>query len=719
MFLRGERLNELRGRPRTAKARRIGLILIGIVVLGGVLAMRIEGIRWRVHVLALHATGQIPDLSFGDLLYMVKPGSGYFLEPLMRNRSPYQTIANPFAGLDASEEKGRELFLARCAACHGADGSGGEAAPALAGRPLTRGGSDWALFRTIRYGIPNTAMAPHGLPHEDVWHLVSFVRSLENHGLGEGMGSAHALADRNLSVSRDDLLAAARNTSDWLMFGGSYSSQRFTALTSINRDNVSRIAVQWIHQLSELGDDDRIVATPLVRDGIVFVTSPPGTVLAMDGSTGDVLWQWKKQLPEHVMPCCGFVNRGVALAGDRLIVGTLDAHLVALEARTGRQIWDATVANYREGYAVTGAPLVVGDIVVTGIGGGDYPTRGFIDAYDLKTGERRWRFNTIPGPGEPGHETWPGETWRTGGGASWSTGSYDPQLDLIYWGVGNPVPNHTRSARSGDNLYTNSVVALNAKTGKLAWHYQFTPNDDHDWDSVQTPVLADLPIDGQMRQLLLFANRNAFYYVLDRTNGQFIRAVPFAQQTWAKEIGADGRPVLLESGKATPEGTLVYPSAMGATNWWPPSFSPAANLFYIPTLERPGIFFSARENKPETGVLYPGGYTMYVPEQPFYTAVRALDPVTGELKWEYRFAPRTRVPSVGGLLSTAGGLLFGSDQGTFFALDSDSGRMLWKLETGANISAPPVTFSHGGRQFILITAGRALLALSLPATAGQ
>jgi alcohol dehydrogenase (cytochrome c) len=700
-------------RGSAGKIRLVWLTVMAVVLGVGVAAYAAEGLRWRIQVVALRAAGSIPDISWGDLAYMIKPGSGYYLAPLVRNRSPYQTILSPLGGKEAQAE-GAKLFLQRCAVCHGADGAGDEAAPALKSREFTHGSSDWAMFRTIRYGIANTPMVGHALDHADIWRLVLHVRSLASIEPDHDPAADAALANRQLAVSPEDLLSAGENTSDWLTFSGSYSSQRFTKLNQIDKSNVSRIAIQWIHQFEDISAEDRIVASPIVRDGVIFVTSPPGTLEALDAKTGEVLWRWKKQLPERVIPCCGFVNRGIALTGDRVILGTLDAHLIALDAKTGKQLWDVTMADYKEGFAMTGAPLAINDVVIAGIGGGDYPTRGFIDAYDIKTGERRWRFYTIPEPGQPGNETWKGDSWRTGGAGSWTTGSYDPKLNLIYWGVGNPVPNHSRGPRSGDNLYSNSVVALDADTGKLSWHFQFTPGDDHDWDSTQTPVLADLEVDGKLRQLLLFANRNAFYYVLDRTNGQFLRAMPFARQTWAKEILPSGKPVRAPGAEATPQGSLVYPSAMGATNWWPPSHSPTSGLFYIPLLDGPGIYFTGDAVVPDKGTLYPAGYTQYVPNQTFHTAVRAVDPVTGESKWEYRFPPRDRVPAAGGLLSSAGGLVFGSDRRMFFALDSDTGKMLWSLETGGSIAAAPISFARDGRQYILISAGRTLLAFALP-----
>jgi alcohol dehydrogenase (cytochrome c) len=403
----------------------------------------------------------------------------------------------------------------------------------------------------------------------------------------------------------------------------------------------------------------------------------------------------------------------VALLDETVFVGTLDAHLIALDASTGKAKWDKTITDYREGYSSTGAPLVVKDMVVVGIAGAEYGARGFIAAYDAKTGDQRWRVETVPAPGQKGNETWAGDSWRTGGASTWMTGTYDPELDLIFWGTGNPAPDYDASLRAGDNLYANSVLALKSATGELAWHFQYTPGDDHDWDAVQTPVLADIRAGGETRKLLLTANRNGFFYVLDRTTGQFLRAVPYVKQTWAERIDPNGRPIKRADAAATERGTLVFPGASGGTNWWPPTYSPVAQLFIVPALERPGIFFKSSGGERHGNEKILGGSVQGTAAS-HYTAVRALDPLTGELRWERRSNDRFDAADMSGLLSTAGGLVFTSDRSKLIALDVTDGHLLWSFEAGGSIHTPPATYTAGAEQFLVFAAGDVVIGMALP-----
>ena len=343
-------------------------------------------------------------------------------------------------------------------------------------------------------------------------------------------------------VTYDRILKAAQEPQNWLTYSGDYNSWRYSKLDQINPSNAGNLAVQWAFQSSELGQFE---TTPLVIDGVLYGTGQNNRAFALDARTGRAIWRYQRRLPDKVQACCGMVNRGFAALGDRLFMATLDAHVVALDMKTGNVIWDVEAADYHQAYVFTVAPLVVKDKIIVGVAGGEYGVRGFIDAYYADTGKRAWRFYTVPAAGEPGHETWAGDSWKTGGAPAWITGSYDPELNLIYWPTGNPSPSNSGVERGGDNLYSNSMLALDADTGKLKWHYQFTPHDLHDYDSTQIPVLLDAPWQGQPRKLLLHANRNGFLYVLDRTNGKFLSAKPFFERiTWAKEIGSDGRPVL-------------------------------------------------------------------------------------------------------------------------------------------------------------------------------
>lgn len=406
----------------------------------------------------------------------------------------------------------------------------------------------------------------------------------------------------------------------------------------------------------------------------------------------------------------GTVNRGVAIMDDKIFVASSDARLIALSANTGRKIWESSIEEDISLYGVTSAPLAYKDLVVTGIStkrGG----RGVIVAYDTDTGEERWRFHVVPGPGQKGNETWAGDSWRNGGASTWLTGSYDVEHDILYWGVGNPKPDYIKSLRKGDNLYSNSVVALQGSTGKILWHFQFSPGDNHDWDSAQIPVLVDHvfndkngnPSSEQKRKLLLWPNRNGFYYIMDRISGEFLKATSFVHQTWAERIDAKGRPVLKPGILHSPDGVLIFPSNKGGTNWWSPSYDPSLGLIYIPTLETGMVFFPGTKTN-----------TPPIPAGPIYTAVRALDAFTGDLRWEYRNKTRNKDNTTGSLLSTEGGIVFGSDMDNLFALDSRTGKELWSIATGEKIEGSPVTYSLNGKQFMAIAAGGNLLTFGLP-----
>jgi alcohol dehydrogenase (cytochrome c) len=501
-------------------------------------------------------------------------------------------------------------------------------------------------------------------------------------------------------VTFERLLRAAQEPHNWLTYSGSYASHRHSALNQLDRANVGILGVKWVYQMRAF---DKVETTPLVVDGIMYLTRPPNDVVALDAATGRPFWTYSRPVPASMPLCCGRVNRGVAILGDRLYMGTLDAKLVSLDARTGRVLWEKEVTGHRAGYSVTVSPLIVKDKVIVGIAGGEYGIRGFLDAYDAATGERVWRFYTIPGPGEKGNETWAGDSWKTGGAGTWLTGSYDPALNLIYWGTGNPSPDWNGDVRMGDNLYSCSVIALDADTGKLRWHFQFIPHDVHDYDAVQIPVLVDAPFRGRPRKLMYWAHRNAFFYVLDRETGEFLAAWPFASQTWAQGIDDKGRPIRKPDTEPTREGTLVYPGVQGGTNWYSPSFHPGTGLFYMTVWEYASIY---RKDDAEysPGRPFFGGGAPSVPRAPGYGALRALNPSTGKIAWEHKMHNKSQA----GVLSTAGGLVFGGDDGHFFALDAESGTELWRFNTGGTIAAGPITYLANGRQQVSIAAGGAI-----------
>ena len=507
-------------------------------------------------------------------------------------------------------------------------------------------------------------------------------------------------------VTFQDLLQGYRNPARWLTFSGDYSGQRHSPLKQITPENAHRLTAQWAFQTGIIPRRG-FEGTPLAADGVVYLTGPFNNAWALDARTGRPFWRYRRDLPTdltygNVSP----VNRGFGLLGDRLFMLTLDAHLVALDAKTGTLLWDSVLADYKIGYAATGAPLVVKDKVIVGISGGDFPTRGFIDAYNPKTGARLWRFYTVPGPGEPGSETWPAaDVMARGGGATWVTGSYDPELNLIYWGTGNPNPLYYGEDRKGTNLYTASIVALDPDTGTLKWTFQFSPHDTHDWDSTHVPVLAEIPIGGQPRKVVMVANRNGFFYVFDRATGQLLVGKPFSDTTWARELGPDGHPIVLNDGS---KGCL--PDQWGSTNYMPPSFDPALRLFFVTVRETCAVYHPVKE------AIVPGRIsnsgTVQRDAEHSYGVLRAIDPTTVERKWEFKYLS----PTMAGVMSTASGVVFaGDNEGNFMAFEARTGKNLWYYPTGSPLwGAAPMTYMVDGRQQVIIGSGTTVTAFAVP-----
>jgi alcohol dehydrogenase (cytochrome c) len=509
-------------------------------------------------------------------------------------------------------------------------------------------------------------------------------------------------------VTDADLRTGLNDASRWLTYSGDYSGRRHSPLREITPANVHRLKPLWIFQSGTLARGRGFETTPLVLDGVLYVTGSNNFGWALDARTGRRFWEYRRELPTDLTyGATAPVNRGFGILGDLLFMVTLDAHLLALDRRTGAVVWDVVLADYRLGYAATLAPLVVDGKVIVGISGGEYATRGFLDAYDPHDGTRVWRFHTIPAPGERGSETWPSaDVMARGGGATWMTGSYDPELDLLYWGTGNPNPDYYGADRIGDNLFTASLVAVEAQTGKLRWHYQFTPHDTHDWDSNHVPVLADITVGSALRRVVMVANRNGFFYVLDRATGELLLARPFTETTWAREIGPDGRPIVLN-----PDGSKgCLPDYWGGTNFMPPSFDPALGLFFVTARETCSTYHA---EPPElvAGETVLGGVVWVDRDFRAYGALRALDATTGERRWEFRYA----TPTLAGVMSTASGLVFaGDNEGNFLAFDSRTGENLWSYATGASIwGTAAMTHVLDGRQHVLIPSGGALIAFAL------
>ncbi len=510
-------------------------------------------------------------------------------------------------------------------------------------------------------------------------------------------------------ITYADILVGLSDPTRWITFSGDYSGRRHSPLTQITPANVHRLAPIWTFQTETLTRGRGFETTPLAYDGVLYVTGSNNFAWALDARTGRPFWTYSRELPDDLTyGASAPVNRGFGMLGDRLFMVTLDAHLLALDRRSGTVLWDIELADYKIGHAATLAPLVIDGKVIVGISGGEYPTRGFVDAYEPATGKRIWRFYTIPAPGEPGSETWPAspDVIARGGGTTWMTGSYDPDLDLIYWGTGNPNPDYYDADRPGDNLYTASIVALESATGRMRWHYQFSPHDTHDWDSNHVPVQADLVIGGRDRKVVMVANRNGFFYVLDRTDGELLLAKPFTDTTWAREIGADGRPIVLNR-----DGTSgCLPDQWGGTNFMPPSFDPALGLFFVSARETCATFVSrAPEYIP--GQTTTGG-VVWVDRDQAYGALRALDVQTGQRVWEFRYT----TPTMAGVMSTAAGLVFAGDhEGNFMAFDSRTGENLWHYQTGTRIwGTAAMTYMLDGKQQVLIPSGSTLVAFSLP-----
>jgi alcohol dehydrogenase (cytochrome c) len=526
-------------------------------------------------------------------------------------------------------------------------------------------------------------------------------------GLSLGLAfAAHAAPQINVPYER--ILNAKNEPQNWLTWGGDYSAHRHSTLTQITPQNVANMKAIWTYQQA---DTSKWEVTPIVVDGLMLVSERPNIVTALDARTGRPIWNYRRPFPQDVPICCGTPNRGVAVLGDAVYLCTFDCHLVCLDANTGLERWDVVVEDYHLGYSLTAAPIAVKDKLIVGVAGAEFGIRGFIDAFDAKTGKRAWRFWTIPGEGEAGVETWgKSGSFKTGGGSTWVPGTYDPETNLIYWGTGNPAPDYNGDNRPGDNLYSCSEVAIDADTGKLKWHFQFTPHDVHDWDACQVPVLFEAVINGKPRKLLSHANRNAFYYVLDRTNGQFVAGTAFAKQTWAKGLDDSGRPILIPGLEPTQEGVLVYPGLGGSANWQPPSYSPTTGLMYVSAREDYGQHFFKIEQPYTVGGHFENGGGRNVLGSEPYGVIKALEATTGKLVWEFPLQTATHGP----VLSTITGLVFsGTAEGDFFALDARSGKALWRYPGGGAFYGGPVSYMVDGKQRIAVAIGAGLFVFGL------
>ena len=643
-----------------------------------------------------------------------------------------QALQRPAAG--SSVHVGRHIFLTRCASCHGTNASGGEFGPSILDRVRLR--SDTDLIGLLQNGLPSLGMpAFPDIAGSDRADLISFLRTLTPPGQSAEMhvnvrlqdgqtlqGLALNRSTAGMQVLSDDhqlylLRKTAADTyrrvtsqSDWPNYDGHTLGNRYSTLQQVTASNVSELKPQWVFTIPDSGE---LQVTPTVLAGLMYLTFA-NECYALDAGSGRQIWHYRRPHSRGPsgMPAPG-KNRGAAVSGDRVFMATSDAHLIALDRLTGALIWDIEMADWRQNYSATSMPLVFGDVVVAGIAGGDDGARGFLAAYNQASGKELWRFWTVPKSGEPGSETWKGTAIDHPGGSTWMTGDYDPELDTIYWAVGNPGPDLIGENRLGDNLYTDSILALEPKTGKLKWYFQFTPHDVHDFDAMAPSALIDAAWQGKPRKLLVQANRNGFFYVLDRTDGKFLFGRAYTKNlTWARGLTPDGRPVVVPGQEATEQGTVSCPWLNGASNWYSTSYNPLTGLYYVQTNDKCGIY-TRTDMEYQQGRSYMGGSFGGDPANPGQRVLRAFDIHTGEPVWQL---PQIGdVESWGGVLSTAGGVVFyGADDQAFSAADAKDGKLLWRFQTNAPPHASPMTYEFDHQQYVAVAMGPNVFAFGLP-----
>ena len=686
-------------------AALLGLLLASATIVA------VPALQWRAKVVVLKIKGDLPDIPAAQLLSWMLPHSPVWLGGLATRPNVGAAVQNINAEDTEVISQGSGHFQRVCSHCHGADAKGG-AGPSLI--DFVSSSSDWNFFSLVKWGRAGSAMAAQPLTDPEIWAVEAFVRQKARTWAAEAAGSIAARPP--VDVSTGKLLSAEKYPEDWLTYSGDMAGHRHSALTQITKDNARRLQVAWAAQLRP--SSKPLSATPIVTGGLMFVTEAPDGIVALDAKSGSVVWRFRRPVDPSRLPlCCGAFNRGLAVQGDRLYVLTLDSYLVAVSTATGKMLWQTKVARSEEGFSLTSAPLVVDGHVIVGVAGGEFGIRGIVSAFSSEDGRHLWTFDVIPGPGVPGHETWAGDSWKTGGGPSWSTGVYDRNLDLVYWTTGNPWPPLDTAVREGDNLYTNSVVALDRKTGTMRWYYQFTPADAHDWDAAQQPVLADINWQGQTVPALVLANRNGFYYALDRRDGRFLLAKAFVKQTWATGFDDKGKPQRDPASLPSPRGTLVWPWMHGGTNWWAPSYDAKRRLHFVPTVDAATLYFSM-DMRYVAGQMTMGGTTRLATSQPAVMAIKAIDPDTGTVRWSSRLdrGDFHQYARIGGLVSTDGGIVFGGFEGRFVVLDSDTGAQLWTFSPGGLTNAGAVTYSIDNTQYIAAIAGNVLFTFALPAT---
>jgi alcohol dehydrogenase (cytochrome c) len=637
------------------------------------------------------------------------------------------------SSLHAQDDPGRVVFETRCARCHGADANGGDMGPAIRGRLASH--DDAHLAELIHKGRPG-GMPPIDVSEAEMPPLLKFLRMLQTQGEQQALehrkvqtADGKTLAGEVLNEGFDDLQlrtadhrvhllrrAGTRyrevtSQTDWPGYNGDPGGNRYTKIAQISKANVAQLGPRWTFTLPGTA---RLQVTPVVVGGLMYV-SAGNECYALDAGSGREVWHYRRQATKG-MPAetVGGTNRGVATAGDRIFMATDHAHLIALNRFTGELIWDTEMADWHQNYFSTSAPLAVGSLVIAGTGGGEHGSRGFLAAFDQASGKEAWRFWTVPLPGEPGSETWQGKGIEHPGAPTWFTGTYDAELDTVYWPTGNPAAEYYGDDRGGDNLYSDCILALDAKTGKLKWYYQGTPHDLWDWDATETPVVVNANWQGRPRKLLLHANRNGFFYVFDRVDGKLLLAKAFVRSlTWASGVGTDGRPIKNSGQEPSAAGTRVCPSQDGATNWYSPSFNPATGLYYVQTFEKCSVYTKAEPGTWQAGKEYLGGSQHHPPGEKAQRILRAIDIQTGKVNWE--LPQPGPAESWGGTLSTATGLvIFGEEGGSLMAADAVTGKPLWSFPMNESWHASPMTYVFDGKQYVAAASGPNIVAFGLP-----
>lgn len=665
--------------------------------------------------------------------------------------------ARPDEKVDGDPERGRGLFFgaAGCSKCHMFGGQGGRLGPDLtqarirmnvAGlrEAITKPGEKLARgFETVEVKLKSGATIRGVKKNDDTFtvqmmdmkeklHMLSrqelasyqtpWVSTMPAYMGGElnhllafltqfdaaKLPAAPWMPAADFNVTFDRIRNAKAEPHNWLTYWGDFRGHHNSALKQITPANVGQLRSTWAYQFGAGVNE----TTPIVVDGIMYVSGPLNDAAALDARTGRVIWNYKRRLPPNVAShCTVMTNRGLAILGDRVYLATLDMYLVALDAKTGNVIWEVQVDDHTKGFSITHAPLAIDGKLIVGVTSGECALYGWVDAFDAATGKKLWRTHSIAQEGDPNRSTWAGDSAKYGGSPTWTTGTYDVETDTIFWMTGNPGADYDGSPRAGDNLYSCSVLALDSRTGKMKWWFQFTPHDVHDWDGNQTPMLIDAMVRGKKRKLLVTAQRNAFFYVLDRVTGEFITGRPFAKQTWAKGLDDKGRPIVLPNTTPTAEGNYVCPDAAGSANWGAPSYDEGLNLFYVSVREA-CAWYKSETKTPVPGQGFTGGGQELDPKVGTPGAVRALEATTGAMKWNF---PLHTGSSATGVIATAGGVVFASSaDGYLIALDSKTGRELWHYQTGANTKTGPITYSVDGKQYVAISSDATLFTFALP-----